>query len=233
MEPRNTQQTQYDRRGRPDVEPGGARRASESHSKQDVPIQRPLQFVNTTGSVTLDEASRMEVRAQAMRDWHRRKKQQSYCGDSATRGADSSSGCVTTPTTRTHRFKLGARSLLPRPPVLSRPKTRPKDAYCPELEQEHELALRPHENVFVAAPTAPQDGQVMHTTATEGKPLPSTDTLQSSKPKKAEQQWLWNLEYFLQTDTLHNAPSSGALDPFNAMSLLITPRTQQLLHYSC
>jgi hypothetical protein len=189
-----------------------------------------LQFVNITGSVTLDEASRTEIRAQVMRDWHRRKKQQSFCSDSAAHGADTSSGSAAAATTRKHRFKLGTRSLLPRPPISSRTRSRPKDTHFRELEQEYELALRPHEN---AAPTTPQDGQVVQKVASEGKPLPSACTLQLNQPKKAERQWLWNLEYFLQTDTLHSVPSPGVLDPFNAMSLLITPRTQQLLQYYC
>jgi hypothetical protein len=226
MEPRDSQQAHGDRRDSLVMETGGATRALRSHSNQDVSTQRTLQFVNTIGPFTLDEASRMEIRAQAMRDyWHRRKNQQSFCTDSATRGPDTS--------TRTHRFRLGPRSLLPRPSISSRPNIRAKIAQFPELDQEHELVLRPHENIFVGAATVPQDGQVMQAAATGGKSLPSTDTLQSNQPKKAEQQWLWDLEYLLQTETFHNVPSSGVLDPFNAMSLLITTRTQQLLHYYC
>jgi len=210
------------------MDTGAATRASKS--KPDVPT---LQFVNITGSVTLDEASRTEIRAQVMRDWHRRKKQQSFCSDSAARGADTSSGSAAAATTRIHRFTLGTRSLLPRIPISSRTRSGPKDTHFRELEQEHELAFRPHENAFVAAPSTPQDGQVMQKVASEGKPLPSAGTLRPNQPKKAERQCLRNLEYFLQTETLHNVPSPGALDPFNAMSLLITPRTQQLLHYYC
>jgi hypothetical protein len=213
---------------------GGARGASRSQPQQDGPAQHTLQFVNITSSVTLDEASRMGIRAQVMRDWHRRKKQQPFTSGSAARVAENSGAGNAATTAWTNRFKLGARSLLPRSPISSRPKIRPKDAQAPELGREHELAWRPHENVVVNAATAAQDGQLMHAEATEGKTSQSTTTLQSNHTNTAgEQQWLWNLEHFLQTDTLHNVPSSGALDPFNAMSLLITPRTQQLLHYYC
>jgi len=100
MEPRDTRQTYDDRRGSLDVETGGAKRAYRCHSKQDVPTQCTLRFVNTTGSITLYEASRVEIRAQVMQDWYRRKKQQSFCTDSAARGADSSSPSAVAATRR-------------------------------------------------------------------------------------------------------------------------------------
>jgi hypothetical protein len=46
-------------------------------------------------------------------------------------------------------------------------------------------------------------------------------------------QWLSSLDFSLQAAILKNSPASGVLDPFAAMSLLITPRTQLLLHYYC
>jgi hypothetical protein len=46
-------------------------------------------------------------------------------------------------------------------------------------------------------------------------------------------QWLANLDFALQTSILYHSPGTGALDPFAAMSVLITPRTQLLLHHYC
>jgi len=169
----------------------------------------------------------MEIRAQIMRDWH-----QSISNNPAARGADGSRASGSATTSSTYKFKLGRRSLLPRPPTASRPRIRLKDGPSVEFEQERDLSLRRHENTVVDAATTPQNGQVMQTTATAGYQVPPAETLQSRQAERAQQQWLFNLEYFLQTDTLHNVPS-GVLDPFNAMLLLITPRTQQLLHYYC
>jgi hypothetical protein len=110
------------------------------HTRQ---AQCTLQFVNITGSVTLDEASRTEIRAQVMRDWHRRKKQQSFCSDSAAHGADTSSG-----TTRKHRFKLVTRSLLPRPPYRAEPGADLLDRIRQFVEFANSLVLYPQIRQF-------------------------------------------------------------------------------------
>jgi hypothetical protein len=47
------------------------------------------------------------------------------------------------------------------------------------------------------------------------------------------EQWLASLSLTLQSAALYNSPSSGLLDPFSSMSLLITPRTQLLLDHYC
>jgi hypothetical protein len=112
----------------------------------------------------------------------------------------------------TYKFKLGRRNLLPRPPTSSRPRIRPKDGSSVEFEQERDLPLRRHEYTVADAATTPQDGQVMQTTATAGYQVPPAEILQSRQAERAQQQW-FNLEYFLQTDTLHNVPSSGVFGP--------------------
>jgi hypothetical protein len=50
------------------------------------------------------------------------------------------------------------------------------------------------------------------------------------KPMAAVQQWM---ESSLQAFSPYNSPAAGVLDPFSAMSLAITPRTQLLLHHYC
>lgn len=60
------------------------------------------------------------------------------------------------------------------------------------------------------------------------------DTPLSSDPElPGAQQWLPTLDSSLETTILYQNPAPGVLDPFSAMSLLIIPRTQQLLHYYC
>jgi hypothetical protein len=54
--------------------------------------------------------------------------------------------------------------------------------------------------------------------------------LQPDEPIAAVQQWL---ESSLETYSPYNNPANGVLDPFSAMSLIITPRTQLLLHHYC
>jgi hypothetical protein len=154
MEARNTQQTLGNRTESLGIVSGGTGNTSASLPKDDAQSQRTLQFVNITGTVTLDEASRTEIRAQVMRDYHRRKKQHLVCSDSAARSANGSTSNAATTTTKTHKFKLGPRSLLPRPSVSSRPELRPKKSLAPELGSQQRLALRPHEHA--------QSGLLMH-----------------------------------------------------------------------
>jgi hypothetical protein len=167
MKPKDTQETHHDKKGKLNMEPGGTGKALSSQPEQDGLTQRALQFVNTTGSVILDEASRMEIRAQVMRDWHRRKNQQSISNNPAAHGADGSGASGSATTSSTYKFKLGRRNLLPRPPTSSRPRIRPKDGPSVEFEQERDLSLRRHENTVVDAATTPQNRQVMQT-ATAG-----------------------------------------------------------------
>lgn len=166
------------------MKPGDASRASSSRPKTDGLALRTLQFVNTTGSVTLDETSRMEIRTQVMQDWHRRKKQLSVSNGPAARGARGSNAGCAAMTTSTHRFKLGARSLLPRPPISSRPGSRSKDIKSAECEQEHDLPLELPETVFEVAATAPQDGLALHTAATAENLESTAETLQSDTQKQ-------------------------------------------------
>ena len=46
-------------------------------------------------------------------------------------------------------------------------------------------------------------------------------------------EWKDNLDLALHTSMLYDSPGTGVLDPFDAMSLLITPRVQLLLHHYC
>jgi len=197
-------------------------------------------FINITDSKSLDQSSRTEVRVQVMKDYHRRRRG----AGRAEEGNETSH--VPTPISAkamSGKFRFGQeRVLRPWKPVKAlRGRGKGKGRVLPAtvigrkprnptfklqvLQQPNEI-----EGGFAEVQwfddTAQVDPAAMPSTHDElqTNPLPDQDPVD---------QWLANLDFALQTSILYHSPGAGALDPFAAMSVLITPRTQILLHHYC
>ena len=56
---------------------------------------------------------------------------------------------------------------------------------------------------------------------------------ETGTPTASADKWLSSLDFAIQTSIIYHPPGTGLLDPFAATSLLITPRTQVLIHHYC
>jgi hypothetical protein len=196
-------------------------------------------FINITDSKSLDQSSRTEVRVQVMKDYHRRRKG----AGSAKEGNETSH--VPAPISAkamSGKFRFGQeRVLRPWKPVKAlrgkgKGRALPASAvgrkprnptFKPQvLQQPNEIEGESAANVGWLDDSVQIDPAAMPSTHGELQLDPSPD-------QDPVDQWLANLDFALQTSILYHSPGTGALDPFAAMSVLITPRTQLLLHHYC
>lgn len=194
-------------------------------------------FINITDSKSLDQSSRTEVRVQVMKDYHRRRK-------GAGGAKEENTSHVPTPISAkamSGKFRFGQeRVLRPWKPVKAlrgkgKGRALPASAIGRKprnptfklqvLQQPNEISGESAE-VGWLDDTAHVDPAATPSTYDELQldPLPNQDPVD---------QWLASLDFALQTSILYHSPGTGALDPFAAMSVLITPRTQLLLHHYC
>jgi hypothetical protein len=197
------------------------------------------EFINITNSFSLNSNSRSSVRAQAMRDYHRRRIQKRN-GQHSVSPTASSIPVLLSAKEQTHRFRVegssrprsyggGAnrnRKLAPRTEQNIQPQV-DKNEQCFEwkLLDEIQVALRKSP----AATDNPGYYSGTSPSSREGGPTESAYEVQFRKVEEL----LSNIQIFLKLSSLRRAVSPGVLDPFSAMSLLITPRTQLLLHHYC
>jgi hypothetical protein len=196
-------------------------------------------FINITDSKSLDQSSRTEVRVQVMKDYHRRRK--------GTGGAkEAKTSHVPTPTSAkamSGKFRFGQeRVLRPWKPVKAL-RGKGKARVLPSsgigrnprnptfklqvLQQSNEIEGESESAHVEWLDDSAQAGSAAMPSVLDelqSDPLPDQDPVDH---------WLANLDFALQTSILYHSPGTGALDPFAAMSVLITPRTQLLLHHYC
>jgi len=184
------------------------------------------QFINVTNSTALDESARTTVRAQVMRDYHRRRVQKTTQNEHSTLGSTPKPPSAKA---QTHKFRFGKeKGLRPWVPVKGSPKKRRKTS---EGQQNRLDLKKPGQPSNTSVST--YRSQLPPILAHSNQTLASA-SFQESKPIAASaDQWLSSLAFAIQTSTLFRAPGSGFLDPFAATSLLITPRTQVLIHHYC
>ncbi len=173
------------------------------------------QFINVTDTASLDKTLRTQVRVQAMRDYHRRRVQGVNENELPARKAAREPPSAKS---QTQKFRLGKEKVLgPWVPV----KLAMARRVAIKSEQQPTVQTRGSDTRrdLITAPDVYHDK--IYTTEV---PTQQDDTI----PSEFEL-----FDFTLKTTTIYDSPGTGRLDPFSAMSLLITPRTQLLLHHYC
>lgn len=166
----------------------------------------------------LDESSKTKVRVQVMKDYHRRRIQKFDENGVETLDHRPEPPPISAKS-QTQKFRLGYERVLR--PWKPRKSERKKDKVRTSSEEERKL------------PSKELPYRVQDDVDTSHAGLVSKEDESSTSIHQATEAWLSSLEYYVQNSTLPSSPSNGMLDPFAAMSLLITPRTQRLLHHYC
>jgi hypothetical protein len=205
-----------------------------------------LQFVNTTSTTTIDDSAKRIIRENASH-YGRRARTRSR-GDykkspSMTRTDGSTISQV-------HRFRLGPEGLkrtLKKPRKINRNFTNPS---IPSDKQPSTVNASPALQLLAGtsrlALTKPRQRIISREDESGSFPESSFRTtfsppLDSSSPENIaelirwtnEQQRTWSKMLLWPRGNSLCGPSSCAMDPFNAMSLHITPREQILIRYYC
>ena len=184
------------------------------------------QFINVTNSTALDESARTQVRAQVMRDYHRRRVQK------ATQSENTIQDVAPKPPPakgQTHKFRFGKeKGLRPWVPVKGPPgKRRPGGrGRGKALTSEGS-----YENSSTSSTI--NKGQSLPDANTPDQKLASMSFGGTGLVTESADKWLSSLDFAIQTSILYHSPGTGLLDPFATTSLLITPRTQVLINHYC
>jgi hypothetical protein len=191
------------------------------------------EFINVTDTVDLDKSSKTKVRVQVMKDYHRRRIQK--IDESGNETLDQRpEPPVLSAKAQTQKFRLGdERILRPWKPKKGGHKKN-KDKTMTDDENQF-----PTRNPKSRSPTSqnvtPEEGSYLSEDIIDRSFIEPHDTKNESSDSthQTTEEWLSNLQHYVQSSMLHLSPSSGMHDPFAAMSLLITPRIQRLLHHYC
>ncbi|KAH7363779.1 fungal-specific transcription factor domain-containing protein [Rhexocercosporidium sp. MPI-PUGE-AT-0058] len=203
----------------------------ESHSNDRRSIQQAgklpesmAQFINMTDSTSLDKTSRTQVRVQAMRDYHRRRtaKPDSDIRPKATPQQPLSAKA------QTHKFRLGQEKILqPWVPVKSNPGGRSSG----HINKAPKPLVRNDRKVALEMKTTPEEVLSQPVEIYFEEEARHHDIFDTSLAEGALEPWFSAFDFVLKTSTLYDSPGAGRLDPFSATSLIITPRSELLIHH--
>jgi hypothetical protein len=218
---------------------------ASSSTTKNPPEPTPLspQFINVTDPTSLDKSSRTQVRVQVMRDYHRRRTQKAE-GKESSRSEPNQPRPALSAKAQTQKFRLGREKVLrPWVPVKSGGKRQEKAAAAAANTGRKRLARNQDSDHQIETGKFPlNDAEFEYfdldtfdfgQTADDGLGSEFFDDTNMEQTGIEIEQWLSSLEFSLQKSILHHSPASGVLDPFSAMALVITPRTQVLLYYYC
>lgn len=221
-----------------DLSSGKEQRISPAQSKASDHIAP--EFINITNSFSLNSNSRSSVRAQVMRDYHRRRIQKRN-GQRSTSPTSTSIPASLSAKDQTHKFRIDGgskerqwgrgghpvRKLAPRTAEIAqhdmasnksfKGKSRLDDIDI-SLQKSHPVADDPSYYLF-SKPSSISLG---------GEPGETIHEIQFGQVEH-----LFSMNTSSELPILYNSVAPGSLDPFSAMSLVITPRTQLLLHHYC
>lgn len=188
------------------------------------------QFINLVDAPSLDKTSRTTVRVQAMHDYHRRRVSAKGKAVPVRRPPPP---IVLSAKAQTQKFRLGREKVL-----------RPWVAVKSKLGRRQAAELSLQNKVHDQRQEADQEVKVQYTLDVQDESkllgsfqgLSAEDVVVARLPSRTESEVEQSspvYDFFLPVATLYDSPSSGRVDPFAAMSLLITPRTQMLMHHYC
>ena len=198
------------------------------------------QFINFTDSTSLDKSTRTKVRVQVMRDYHRRRQIQlegKQSGRVSPRPGIKG---------QTHKFRLGLeKSLRPWIPVKAKKQIR-RQSQIEDASRKNTAKANSSSSLGKLQNPRVESFQTEISPATRSEYTDAIECAESgldvqswTEPSSSEFytatvfQWMSSLNLTLESAALYSSPSSGSIDPFSAMSLLITSRTQLLLHHYC
>ena len=192
-------------------------------------------FINITNSLSLDDSSKSEIRVQVMREYHQRRRQ----GKVSRVESRLAPKTPLSAKSQTQKFRLGREKIL-RPWVRVKPYVSKKaqtastsTGTTPESKNEIDHNEERTFNKRSSEPSSYETAGYINPTLNDCEGTTSEIKLlrpNSDKPIAVAQQWI---ESSLQAFSPYNSPAAGVLDPFSAMSLVVTPRTQLLLHHYC
>jgi hypothetical protein len=203
-----------------------------SSAKSNNPGHITPEFINITNSFLLNSNSRSSVRAQVMRDYHRRRIQK-RSGQRSTSPTSSSIPISLSAKDQTHRFRFDGHSRrhswnrrANRTRKLA-PRTE-RNVQYDETKNEGLLKRKLVDDIHISF--------FKSSSAVDGPGLPLGDkpgqTIHEIQFRTVEQ-LLSSIKVSLEVSSLYHSVAPGVLEPFSAVSLLITPRTQLLLHHYC
>jgi hypothetical protein len=185
------------------------------------------QFINSTNSVSLNKSARTQIRAQVMRDYHRRRLQAAENEQGQSKDAQSHEQ---PPSARSQvlKFRLGKEKVLrPWVPVKA---ARINKTSSPGGKDKESRKAVPNPRFKPVSFNSVMHNEVNGVQWMSHENAASEGNISTLEPLD---RWLSVLDLALRSSALGNSPSSGALDPFSTTALLITPRTQLLLHHYC
>jgi hypothetical protein len=199
------------------------------------------EFINITNSFSLNRDSRTSVRAQVMRDYHRRRLQRLSGNESAT----SSTRNIRIPLTakeQTSKFRIsrpGNQHSWVRGTSLVRKlaPTKKRDVGHNNVannenflgrNSSHAFQISRHNSPFIL--DSPRSR--LHSTSTGWHGSEFAQTTSEVESRNVDR-LLSSIEVSLQLSSIYNSVAPGVLDPFSSISLPISPRTQLLMHHYC
>lgn len=190
-----------------------------------------VQFINITDSLSMDKSSRTKVRVQVMREYHRKRlsnEKERFAAHMPEKPKP------LTAKSQTQKFRLGQeKDMKPWVPVKMQTRKRqdPKEVKK-RRKVSHDMWMEIDSSDIHGAEELPGgslEQKGIYVSLNEGYQLPWSsfgdfDTTEALLPR---------LNFAIQNASLNQSSASNSLDPFSAMSLPITPRTQLLLHHYC
>lgn len=217
---------------------------SKTFRVEDTDAVGILQFVTTTGTVAIDETSKRAIRKHASRYVYRTKPQSSQ--NVASPAAATRRRPKAAAGGQVHRFRLGPKGLkhTPNQPAqvsrnftilsLKSDEPDPKKAVAKSsipigaVPVSGSRSSKPKRNVI---DDDEDEDEPDETSSTEDLSWDQSSSEVARQGRDQQKRWLVPL-IFARGGSLFG-PSSGTMDPFNAMALPITPREQILLRHYC
>lgn len=202
------------------------RKSDLKNEKAEIPTFTIPQFINVTNSTALDESARTQVRAQVMRDYHRRRIQKATHPNNIIQDPvpkePSAKG-------QTHKFRFGKeKGLRPWVPVKGPPGKRRQAG-----RGRGKVSISEASDEFSNTSSSMNNGRLPPDSTAPDQQLSFMSSSETGPVTGSADQWLSSLDFAVQTSVLYHSPGAGFLDPFATTSLLITPRTQVLIHHYC
>jgi hypothetical protein len=186
--------------------------------------------------VALDDISKTEIRVEVMREYHRRRKQ----GKTLPTNKTTSPKPTLSAKSQTQKFRLGREKNL-QPWVRVKPFLGKKNQVTSHKSNSPvriSVSDQPNHHK-TGQESIPPERQIRERETQKPEALDHAQTdadvaTSNFDPElPVAPQWLSASESSTETTSLYQSPATGVLDPFSAISLPITPRTQLLLHHYC
>jgi hypothetical protein len=199
------------------------------------------EFINITNSFSLNSNSRTSVRAQVMRDYHRRRLER-LKGDESTTSSTRNVRMPLTAKEQTSKFRISRPGnqhswVRGTPLVRKGAPIKKRDVRHNNVDNDEKFRGWNLSRAFQIS--RPNNRSILdshdsrlHSTSTGWYGSEFAETTSEVEYRNVER-LLSSVEVSLQLSSIYNSVAPGVLDPFSSMSLPISPRTQLLMHHYC